>query len=567
VEDSFSPPTGGDRQWSQIGSDSRFSQWLPDGKSILVSASEKHLRLIGLTGTTQGENYGPSKTVMIEALPSPDGKLVAMGAYRGDISIWNVASRMLVGRIPKVGFYSHFVWSNDSQNIYYPGEKQIEVWNIKSKDSRPLSRNFSYSLLQSMALNPDNSILAIGDNSGVVSFLSTDSGAVLNSTNAHGTTVRQLAWSPNGNHLASIAKDGVMLIWNHEGSKIVREFRHGGQLRDVEWKSLERLMIASDERVFELDVSEGSDPRVLQTIPDQSVFRNTLSFNKAGDLLFADERKLFLQQTRENKAEEIFEAKSKNIRRACISPDGKFAAWAQTDGPIVVIEIPSGKTILKTDPLSWLDTFCFSPDSSKIASAHHHDATGIRVWDVEAGTSVSQVKTRNRQVITGISWSPDGKYLTSQNSAGAISIWNAESGSKITENKETDSGFGCGVKWEPNGSRIASISERGWITIRTFDGKSLSSRKLPNRESGISDIDWSPDGSRIASVSSEGVIRLINTETGEISLRQKAGRKGPYHREYLDIEWNPDGKKIAYRFQKSGEIRFLLAPEWVSTEK
>jgi WD40 repeat protein len=74
-------------------------------------------------------------------------------------------------------------------------------------------------------------------------------------------------------------------------------------------------------------------------------------------------------------------------------------------------------------PTSEVNSVAFSPDGKAVAAAGRD---GLHVWDVTAGTPISQsVRTRD---ITGIAFSPDGRQLAVKDDSGRMTLWNWPTG-------------------------------------------------------------------------------------------------------------------------------------------
>ena len=107
--------------------------------------------------------------------------------------------------------------------------------------------------------------------------------------------------------------------------------------------------------------------------------------------------------------------------------------------------------------------------------------------------------------VTGVSWSPDGRWIASSSGDDTVRIWNATTGATQHVYRLTQAAF-C-VAWSPDGQEIAAGSLDHHVYIWN-----VASGKLLLTYTGHSDavfsIAWSPDGTRIASASADNTVQV-----------------------------------------------------------
>jgi TolB protein len=138
-------------------------------------------------------------------------------------------------------------------------------------------------------------------------------------------------------------------------------------------------------------------------------------------------------------------------------------------------------------------------------------------------------------------WSPDGRQIAFQRSAGAIIIINAD-GSHLRRLV-----FGSQPSWSPEGRRLAftrgdQASFTGGLFVIDADGRHL--HRIVDRFS-VSGPEWSPDGRRIAYEYERpdiwNEIRIVNHDGSRD--RRLAGGLGD---NAVGPVWSPDGSTIAF---------------------
>jgi WD40 repeat protein len=171
------------------------------------------------------------------------------------------------------------------------------------------------------------------------------------------------------------------------------------------------------------------------------------------------------------------------------SPDGKRIAASAGFGdvPIKVWDAATGQVVLTLPDCS--DSVVFSPDGKRIASVwtpeavrYRDDVTsdehGVEIWDAANGKKLLVLKG-HREGVSSIAYSPDGKQIASASGDRTVKVWNATTGKLLlTFRGHTDS-VGR-VAFSPDGKRIASGGEDK--TVKVWDaatGREILTLKLP----------------------------------------------------------------------------------------
>jgi len=204
------------------------------------------------------------------------------------------------------------------------------------------------------------------------------------------------------------------------------------------------------------------------------------------------------------------------VRSVCISSDNRYIASGSCYG-IKLWNVKTGKIIrtfrTQSEHLSFRSRpVCFSPDGSRIASAKGLDKA-IRLWDIENGNLIMTLK--DNYAVDTLCFSPDGSYIASGRNK-TIKLWNVNDGTLIKsfiDNAQTGA-----FRFSPDGNFIASEGDDKTIKlwninngkiVRTFNGHPSYNEFAGFTPDGS--LDFSPDSSYIACGSYGGTITLWNT--------------------------------------------------------
>nr|WP_236649754.1 DUF1549 domain-containing protein [Rhodopirellula sp. SM50] len=142
---------------------------------------------------------------------SPDGKQIAVAGYHEvllvDTADGAIQSR-LIGISPRINSVRY---SPDGSRLAAiggtPGVRgEVQIWNPDTGELE-LSVPFTYDALSGAGWSPDNSKLAFGASDNVVRAIDAQTGQQVLFQGAHDDWIRDVAFTPDGTHLVSVARD------------------------------------------------------------------------------------------------------------------------------------------------------------------------------------------------------------------------------------------------------------------------------------------------------------------------------------------------------------------------
>jgi WD40 repeat protein/serine/threonine protein kinase len=193
-----------------------------------------------------------------------------------------------------------------------------------------------------------------------------------------------------------------------------------------------------------------------------------------------------------------------------------------------------------------------SPACDRVAA---YDGGRIEIWDPAGKTrySVLEVGEVQRAV-----FSPDGKYLTAWNPFApprTTKVWNTQSGEVAGQLPlHTSRVSRTVVTFSPDGLRMAAGAQFELVEVYDLQrGQTIDEELTFEKEQAVTACVYSSDGSMLAAGSTDGRLVLfdVDTESGDLTLRS---RLGGHTLQIEALAFSPDGTELVSA-SRDGSVR------------
>jgi WD40 repeat protein len=353
---------------------------------------------------------------------------------------------------------------------------------------------------------------------------------------AQGDFITSAAFSPDGQRLAWVARDGTISVWDVMAGRKVSTIAR--RVDVLAYHPDGRLFALSQERDGSVMVSDATTGEQRFRFGGFSLALGTLIFRQDGRRVAAcfENGPIKLWDTANGR--EILALDRPGLRSAgvALSPDGRTLASNDADGIIRVYEASSGREIrVLRGHQGFIHRIVFSPDGRTLASCGA-DKT-VRLWDTATGLEMRTLRGHTQPVLS-VAFAVDGCTIASASEDLTIKLWNAEAAAELhTLKAHTDAP--TSVVFSPDGKHLVSVGRDR--SLKLWDAANAQEPLTLKGHAGyIYSLAFSPDGKQLASACVDKTVRLWDLAAGR-EIHTLAG----HERDVNSVAFSPDGRTLA----------------------
>lgn len=393
-----------------------------------------------------------------------------------------------------------------------------------------------------VAFSPDGQILASASYDNTVKLWNRD-GQLLRTLSGHTDGLRTVDFSPNGQILVTASFDRTIRLWRLDGTEIKSFTGHEAPILSVTF-SPDGQMIASASKDNTVKLWR-LDGTLLKTLTGHTGEVNCVTFSPDGQILAsASDDKTVKLWNREGQLLHTLTGHQDLIFDVTFSADGQTIATASKDK---TVKLWSRDGILLksfTAHDTSIYSVSFSPDGRMLATSSY-DKT-VKLWTVE-GQELQTLIGHNAQ-IRRVTFSPDGQTLATASHDKTVKFWTLD-----TQSRQIFTGHQNQINsviFSPDGQLLATASADKTVKLWSRDGRVLQT--LSGHENTVWDVSFSPDGQKVASASEDGMIRLWNLPG---QLLQEFSDPNAQSSAANSVDFSADGQMLVAAYM-NGSLKF-----------
>jgi WD40 repeat protein/tRNA A-37 threonylcarbamoyl transferase component Bud32 len=333
-----------------------------------------------------------------------------------------------------------------------------------------------------------------------------------------------IRFSPDGERVVSGCHDESARVWDLASGRLVHRLVHSSPVQDAIYSKDGKSILTGgwDGTVRTWDADTGMETKPLGKV---SGWIMQLALHPQGEWVavassrFNEQKKpmhfdgavsLFNLTTGETKT--FIKGHATGFGFLDFSPDGKLLAGGTTaggSGPTAFLwDFATGKRAgaFGDPPPNIIKGLKFSPNGRYIAYIAFDNL--VRIWNPETRKDAGVLRG-HVHLVKAIDFSPDGRLLATVGDDKFVRIWDVESRKELLSYRDFNSNP---VAFTPDGKAV--LAERRGHLVHIALPDRLEDRTL-SVPGGITALTFSPDSKHLASISSDKVVRLWNPLTGK----------------------------------------------------
>lgn len=434
----------------------------PDGHLLASSSNDKSILLWDVAaGQPQDLPLTGHSHWVYDVAFSPDGQYLVSGSSDHTVILWEVNPQPRFGQV----LVEHPVISQSGAS---DATGQFEKTDAEEETDR------SRVGVSSLALNVHKNMIASAGRSSSIMFWDMLTGEPVGpALTGHGDQVNSLAFSPDGQWLASGSSDNTIIVWDVERRKIrYQNIGHNETVNGVAF-SPDGIILASssnDDTVRFWEATSGQPITGTQsyTVTSSTTWQIGEIFGGAqlsdSDEL-PDEAGLSQGLLTLTNSDEILEAISheNDVRAVAFSADGSLLASGSNDKTVILWDVTTGRPIARplTRHTDKILSVAFSPDGTLLATGSDDDE--IILWDMASRQPRGLPLIKHVDRVSSLAFSPDGKLLASGSQDATIILWDLESSQPVGVTLTGHTGEVTSLIFDPDGRSLFSGSQDGTI--------------------------------------------------------------------------------------------------------
>lgn len=284
--------------------------------------------------------------------------------------------------------------------------------------------------VESVAFTPDGQTLASGSRDRTIKLWDAQTGALKQTlTEPSAGAVYAVVFSPDGKTLASGGADKTLRLWDTRTGNLIHMWTgHSQSILAIAFSPAGQTLASGsfDKTIKIWDVQTGALRQTLTSEHPDGV--RAIAFSQQGHLAsgdYDDTIKLWEPSDGDYRpGARTLPGHGNLVTSVVFSPDGKTLASGSFDRTIKLWDVQSGlvrQTL--TGTLDLVRAVVISADGTTLASAG--DDQKIRIWDLKTG-ALRQTLDGHSSQVNSVAFSPDGKTLVSGSTDKTLILWRAE---------------------------------------------------------------------------------------------------------------------------------------------
>ena len=281
--------------------------------------------------------------------------------------------------------------------------------------------------VNSVAFSPDGQLLASASGDHTVKLWRVSDGTLLATLTGHYDRVTSVAFSHDGETLASGGMDMNIKLWRVSDQSLIRTMGSNEFILGISFSPDDAFLTSGGGySTNEIKVWRLSDGELLSITHDMLGQTNSVAYSPDGQFLAAGKANSVATLRNSTTWDVQWLGHRGSVNFVAFSPDGQFLATASDDKSAGLWQVASGLRLLELNgPSGFVKSVGFSPDGEMVIAAGQDYGAGhgaILFWRVADGSLLRAYNQQTSTAVFSAQFSPDGSLFAYGREDGMVLV-------------------------------------------------------------------------------------------------------------------------------------------------
>lgn len=518
----------------------------PDGKWFVTGSNDRTAIVWDAARLKKAAVLGGHPYRVHAVAFSPDGRLLITSGFPGEppgdaTILWRAGTWEKIAGLPKgANYVNTLLFSRDSRYLIFHSDSP-NTWDMTT--GQPVADQLDPAWEgNNAALSPDGKLLVIVTGGGFVIFADVARRRTLDSYAAHQDNGRAVAFSPDGNLVATGAE--VVILWD----AITRQKIAPLDYPSIVWSAVfspDGRWLVSTHGDGTIQVWDVAERRRVVGFNEHSDSVRKVAWSSDGKRVASagEDRSIIIWDAESGRKETVLTGHPTRVVGVGFTPDGSLLASVDRDGLVIVWELAERRPRLQfTYPgkdRKVSHCLAVSPDGRLVAASHgvYESATGHQVIDFTSANNPISLLNIPVNDSYGMTFSADGRWLANVDSRGYLVLWDTATW-QVVDHADIRHASLIAVSFSSDGRWLVTGEDQG--LVRLWSAQPLKEVAVLGRHTArIKSVAFSPDGRQVVSAGDDQTISLWDVDS-----RSLITNIGTHTAPVLVVAFSPDGKQI-----------------------